>query len=60
MATASFDRTFVVEDEKSRMRLEKILSSDKPAKPITRPPFTEEERDRSESLLKQCLSHYKA
>ena len=59
MATATFDRTFVVTDAEAQKKLQKIFSSDKSILPLTCPPFTEEERDRSEALLKQCLSRSK-
>lgn len=59
MATASFDRTFVVSDPKSQEKLSKFLESKEPAKTLSENLFSETERNRSEALLKQCLSHYK-
>lgn len=59
MATATFDRTFVVSAPESKQKLLKILDSKESAKPVSVPPFSGENRKRSEELLKQFLSRSK-
>ena len=59
MATATFDRTFVVEDLEDQERLLKLLNSDSPQMVHAKPPYSQEERKRSEELLRQCLSRSK-
>ena len=56
MATSTFDRTFIVSDKSDQERIYRVMNSDKPAAPIKNPPYTQEERDRSAELLRQCLS----
>lgn len=56
MATATFDRTFVVSTPESKQKLLKILDSKESAKSVPVAPFSEEKRKRSEELLKQFLS----
>lgn len=59
MATASFDRSFVISDPKFQKKLAEFMDSKEPAKTLSENSFSENERNRSEALLKQCLSHYK-
>lgn len=54
MATSSFERKIEIKSPEAVMRLLDIMSDDTPRKPISRRPFSQEERERSEALLKQC------
>lgn len=57
MATFTFDRPIVIRDEESKKRLEEFLNSDEPAKPISVPVFSDEERKKSEQLLAKYYFH---
>ncbi len=57
MATFTFDRPIVIEDEESKRKLEKVLNSDKPAKKLTMPIFSDSERKKSEELLARHYFH---
>lgn len=59
MATETFDKSFVITEPEALKKLHSILESDTPAMPFVRTPFSQSERDRSETLLKQCLSRFK-
>ncbi len=59
MATATFDRTFVITDPESKQKLGKIMNSKEPTKPVSAIPFSEKDRKRSEEVLKQFLSRSK-
>ena len=59
MATETFDKTFVITEPEALKKLYSIMESDKSVTPLARPPFSQAERDRSETLLKQCLSRSK-
>lgn len=59
MATATFDRTFVINNPESKQKLIKIMDSSDPVKPVSANPFSEKERKRSEDVLKQFLSRSK-
>lgn len=59
MATSSFDREFILTDPESIKRLIEIMESDPPEEPFSLHPYTNTERERSEMLLKQCLSRSK-
>ena len=56
MATETFDKSFVITDPEALKKLHLILESDKPVIPPEKPPFSQSERERSDRLLKQCLS----
>lgn len=56
MATFTFDRPIVIRDEESRKRLEEVLNSDKPARKLSKPIFSDAERKKSEQLLAQYYS----
>ena len=56
MATATFDRTFVISNTESKQKLLKILDSGKSEKTHPVASFSEDKRKRSEELLKQFLS----
>lgn len=53
MSTSTFDRMFIVTDPEEQHRIWDVISSDEPATPISVPPYTDEERNRSVELLKQ-------
>jgi len=53
MATFTFDRPIVIKDEESRKKLERVLNSDKPAKKLAKPVFSDAQRKKSEQLLAQ-------
>ena len=57
MATFTFDRPIVIRDTESRKKLEEVLNSDKPARKLTKPVFSDEERKKSEDLLAQYYFH---
>lgn len=56
MATTSFDKTFVVKDEKAFERLVRVMETKPENKARSVSSFTPEERERSERILKECLS----
>lgn len=53
MATSSFDRTFIIDNEESLKHLIKAIENATDARP---PLFTTEERERGERLLRECVS----
>ena len=59
MATATFDRTFVISNQESKQKLIKIMDSSETVKPVSAAPFSDKERKRSEDVLKQFLSRSK-
>ena len=59
MATATFDRTFVVTSPESKKKILEILDSKESVKSAPVTPLSEERRRRSEDLLKQFLSRSK-
>ena len=59
MATSTFDRKIVINDDESADNLIKILTADEPKKPSSRHPFSYEDRKRSEELLRHYVSHSK-
>lgn len=59
MSTETFDKSFIITEPEALKKLCSILESDAPAMPLARPPFSQSERDRSEILLKRCLSRLK-
>lgn len=60
MATSTFERKIELNDPESLRKLIDIMIAEAPAKPLSKHPFSGEERDRSERLLKQCLSRSKS
>ena len=56
MATSTFERKIEISNVEDVKRLIQVISSDAPKKPLSTNPYGSEERKRSESLLKQCLS----
>ena len=59
MATSTFDRKIEITDPKSVKKLITIKETDTPVKSLSDHPYTQKERERSVSLLKQCLSRSK-
>ncbi len=59
MATSTFERKIEINDSDSLRKLVDVMNSADPAKPLSLHPFSDAERDRSEKLLKQCLSRSK-
>ena len=61
MATGTFDKEIVVRSEKDKSRLKAILESPLPQERIrVLPAYTQQEKQASERLFYQCLSHLKA
>ena len=56
MATNTFERKIELNTPESIKKLAEIMEADAPVKPLSTHPFSTEERDRSEKLLKQYLS----
>ena len=59
MAASTFERKLEITDIASLKKLIKIMESDKPEAPLSDHPYSDTERERSEDLLKQCLSRSK-
>lgn len=57
MATNTFERKIEFDTPESIKKLADIMKSEAPVKPLSTHPFSTTERDRSEKLLKQYLSH---
>ena len=56
MATSTFERKIEITDPESVKKLISVIENDTPAEPLSTKPYTEKERERSVSLLRQCLS----
>lgn len=59
MATSTFERNLEVTDPEAVKKLIAIMESDEPTKSLSEHPYTQEERERSVLLLRQCLSRSK-
>ena len=59
MATSTFERKLEITDLASLKKLIKIMEPDKPSAPLSDQPYSDTERERSEDLLKRCLSRSK-
>ena len=57
MATSTFDRRIEITDPESLKKLAELMAADAPKIPLSEHPFSDAERDRSERLLRQFLSH---
>ena len=55
MALSTFDRKIRFDVKNSIRRFYRIMSDKTKAKPITFSPYTQEERDKAEQLLRQAL-----
>ena len=58
MATATFDKVFIATKPEDQERIIKVLTSDKPARKVKTPLYTQKERERSEAILKKYFSRY--
>lgn len=56
MATSTFERKIEISDPESIKRLVAVMEKDAPPKPLSDHPYTAIERERSDRLLRQCLS----
>lgn len=54
MATSTFERKIIINNPESLRRLERVMADQTPKKPISEHPFSNEDRKRGETLLKQC------
>ena len=54
MATSTFERKIVISAPESLKCLAKVMTDKTPKKPISEHPFSSEERERCEELLKRC------
>lgn len=59
MPTFTFDRPIVIRDKESIQKLEEFLNSDKTARKLSKPVFSETERKKSEQLLTQYYANFK-
>ncbi|MBP3646014.1 MAG: hypothetical protein J6K55_06280 [Clostridia bacterium] len=59
MAESSFSRKIEIRDESSKEKLKQFLESDEPARKLSTPVFSVEERKRSKQLLEQCINRKK-
>lgn len=59
MATSTFDRKIEIKDEESIKKLLKVVMSNAPKEPISKHPFSSEDRKRGADLLKRRLLHSK-
>ena len=59
MATSTFERKIELTDPESVKKLIEVMTADAPKEKLSEHPFSDAERDRSESLLKQFLSRSK-
>ena len=57
MATSTFDRDIAIKDPVSVRKFYRILNSGASNKPISKHPYSEDERKRSEDLLRKYISH---
>lgn len=56
MATNTFERKIEISDPESVKKLFAVITKETPQKPLSAHPYTTTERERSDRLLKQCLS----
>lgn len=57
MAASTFDRDIAIKNPASVKKFYRILNSDAPKKPISKHPYSESERKKSEELLEKYVSH---
>lgn len=55
MATSTFDRRLEISSPDDLKKLIHVMNTDTPTEPLSRHPYSDAERDRSECLFKQCL-----
>lgn len=54
MAESTFSRRLEIRNETSLEKLRQVLESDAPARKLTKPVYSEEEREKSRLLLERC------
>lgn len=59
MATNTFERKIVIDDNASKEKLTQVLISTEPARKLIKPIYSGAERERSERLLTNYLFHSK-
>ncbi len=59
MATNTFERKIEITDPKAVKKLMEVMEKDAPKTPFSEHPYTEQERERSLRLFRQCLSRSK-
>ena len=57
MATATFDRTFIVDTPEAQKKLMEIMTSNDKVQPRKREAYTTEELKKNAEIVKQCLFH---
>ena len=55
MATSTFDRRIEITNSESVKKLLTIMAKEPPKDPISRHPYTEVEREKSNRLIRRCL-----
>lgn len=56
MAESTFSRRLEIRDESSKEKLKQFLESDEPARRLSKPVYSVEERKKSKQLLEQCFN----
>jgi len=56
MAESTFSRRIEIREESSKEKLKQFLESDEPARRLSKPVYSIEERKRSKQLLEQCMN----
>ena len=56
MATSTFERKIEISDPESIRKLADVMAKETPDRPLSEHPYTAAERERSDQLLRQCLS----
>ena len=56
MATSTFERKIEISDPDALEKLVKVMAMDLPEKPLSERPYTSEEREQSDELLRRFLS----
>ena len=56
MATSTFERKIEITNPEYAKKLMALMEDRRPVKPLSDRPYTDEERERSVALFKQCLS----
>lgn len=57
MATSTFERKIEITDPESLKKLIDLINAETPTEPLSRHPYSDADRERSDLLLRQCLSH---
>lgn len=59
MATSTFERKIEIKEPECIRKLIYVMTKEAPNKPLSQHPYSEVDRERSEALLRLCLSHSK-